>query len=117
MAQWNGQYTGNTHGTRVTDFEQTLRHAIDVFKTASDEMRSNNARAVKKLAAKVLNARLKMVKAKLSDTIPAKAEDLEKRIVQIEHLTILERNLQAAGVDGILIEFGMAELLADDHNP
>ena len=116
MAQWNGQYTGNTHGTKVTDFEHALRHAVEAFRNASDELRLSKAKAVKKLAAKVLIARLKMVKAKLAETKPVEAKDWEKRIVQVDHLTILERNLKAAGVAGILIEFGAQELLANDRN-
>lgn len=116
MAQWIGQFTSNTHGTKVSDFEYTLRHAVEVFRAAPADVKLNKAKAVKKLAGKVLNARLKMVKAKLSETTPVQAKDWEKKRVQVEHLQTMERSLQSAGVTGILIEFGVEELATDDRD-
>ena len=116
MAQWIGQYTGNTHGTKAADLEHLLRHAVEVFKASSVELKPTKAKLVKKLAAKVLNARLKVVKAKLSETMPVEAKDWESRRVQVEHLQTMETNLLSADVAGILIEFDAAELAADDRD-
>ena len=114
MAQWNGQFTGNTHGTKVSDLEQTLTHAVEVYKIASEDVKLSKARSVKKLAEKVLNARLKFVKAKQSDTIPVEGKDWEKKHVQVEHLKLQESALVADGVVGILKEFDAPELATRD---
>ena len=115
MAQWNGQYTGNTHGTKVADLEDTLRHAVEVFKNSSADVKSSKGKAVKKLAAKLLNARLKMLKAKLADTTPVEAKNWEKRRIQIEHLEIQEKQWTSSGVSGILSEFGVDKLVTDEE--
>jgi hypothetical protein len=114
MAQWNGQYTGNTHGTKVEDLEEALRHAVEAFRDASDDVKLSKGKAVKKLAARVLNARLKMVKARLSETLPVEAKELQARMVQIEHLRIREENLRSAGIAGIFCEFQVGELVSSD---
>jgi hypothetical protein len=110
MAQWAWQYSGLSHATKVDDNEQLLHHAVEVFKAAKDEEKSKKAKSVKKLAAKVLNARLKMIKAKRSDVEPVKSEDWAESRIQVEHLGELESRLTSGGVGGILAEFGVGEL-------
>ena len=111
MAQWNGQFTGNSHATKVEDYENTLRHAVEALNSCGVEERPAKIKSVKKLAAKVLNARLKMVRARRYDAQPVESKDWPARRVQLEHLTELETKLSGAGVDGILIEFGATELV------
>lgn len=89
-----------------------LRHAVEVFKSLEDENKSAKGKAVIKLAAKLLNARLKMIKADLSVTIPVEAKNWEKRRVQYDQLIEQERKLTNEGIDGILIEFD-AQVLID----
>ena len=115
MAQWNGQFTGNSHATKVNDYEDMLKHAVEVFQISSDEDRGGKSKAVKKLAGKVLNARLKLVKAKEYEAEPVKSEDWAKISSQIEHLRQTEAKLTSEGVNGILLEFGAKELIEVDE--
>jgi hypothetical protein len=78
MAQWNGQYTGNSHATKVEDHENMLKHSVQVFDSCDQVQRVTKGKAVKKLAAKVFNARLKMVRAKLYDAEPVKSADWQR---------------------------------------
>ena len=115
MAQWNGQFTGNTHSTKVEDYEYTLRHAIDVLNSSDDEHKSAKVKSVKKLAAKVLNARLKMVRAKRYEAEPVESNESLARQVHLDHLTELETKLTEDGVAGILIEFGATEFTKGNY--
>ena len=111
MAQWLGQFTGRTHFTKVKDLEETLSHALDVFRTAnSSEEKTKKGEAVQKLAAKLLTARLKLLKAKLYDTDPVIEEKVAERTLQIEHLQQQIEEVRVNGVNGILIEFGVQDL-------
>lgn len=114
MAQWNGQFSGNSHKTKVLDLEHMLTHSVDVFKSCSEETKSAKGKAVRKLAAKLLNGRLKMVKANLSETIPVEAKNWEKRRIQFDHLIAQEQKLESEGIAGILIEFDVEELIETD---
>lgn len=81
MAQWNGQYTGNSHLTKVEDLEATLRHAVTIFREASSSAESDTkGKAVRKLAEKLLSARLKFLRAKLYDAEPVLEKDTKKQI-------------------------------------
>ncbi len=113
MAQWRWQYSGLSHATKVDDYEYMLGNAVDVFKAAKIEERPKKAKSVKKLAAKVLNVRLKIIKARRNETLPVKSEDWADRRIQIEHLDELAKKLTSQGVDGILREFGVRELIED----
>ena len=117
MAQWNGQYSGNSHSTKVDDFEYMLRHAVAVSNQAtSEELRHDKAKAVRKLAAKVLNARLKLIKAKRYEAEPFKSEEWSSKRTQIEHLTEKKTLYQSECVNGILREFSAKELITDESN-
>jgi hypothetical protein len=105
VAQWNGQYTGNTHGTKVIDTERSLKLAIEAYKASPEALKLNKRKAVGKLAEKLLNARLKFVTAKLSEVASVEAENWEARRTRIEHLQEQESKLILAGVPGILQEF------------
>jgi len=112
MAQWNGQYTGNSHATKIKDLEETLTHAVFVFREAgSAEEIQAKGKSVRKLAEKLLNARLKFLKAKIYDAEPVSERDEAKRAVQIENLRQHEAKARHDGINGILNEFKVADLI------
>jgi hypothetical protein len=106
MAQWYGQYTGNSHSTKVKDLEEMLIHAVNVYRESSNEEKVTKLKAINKIAEKLLTARLKLLKAKLYDVEPVIAEKKENQSVQIKHLQEKIFNVQNAGLNGILEEFG-----------
>ncbi len=110
IAQWNGQFTGNTHRIKAADDELVLEHAVGGFNTCSEEMKPHKAKAIRKLAAKVMNARLKMIRAKLEEAMPVESHKWEAARTQVEHLKAAEAKLVSEGADGILREFGASEL-------
>ena len=111
MAQWNGQFTGNTHATKIEDLEAMLRHAVAVFReTNSDTEQRVKGKAVQKLAAKLLSARLKFLKAQLYDVQPVVGEDLRKRESRVESLMRTQEKVYSDGVNGILFEFNAQDL-------
>lgn len=112
MAQWNGQYTGNTHATKVSDLEETLSCAVKSFReTSSAEEIEAKGKSVRKLAEKLLSARLKFLKAKIYNAEPVSEKDETKQVVQIEHLRQHEAKIRNDGINGILIEFEVADLI------
>lgn len=111
MAQWLGQFTGNSHQTKVEDLEATLRHAIDIFReTALPEERLVKEKAVRKLAKKLLTARLKFLRAKLYDAEPVTENIAKKQKINIESLRHQEIKTRLDGINGILVEFGAQDL-------
>lgn len=102
MAQWLGQFSGLTHGTKLADAEATLRVAVDAFHRAEPADRAKKATAVRHLGDRVLNLRLKLLKAVRHFGSPV-ANPLA------EELLDPERAVQAAGLLGILSEFGAAD--------
>lgn len=112
MAQWNGQFTGNTHATKVQDLEHALRHSVNNFReTNLTTENKNKAKTVYKLAEKLFNARLKFLKVKLYDAEPVTEENVRKQSVQIENLQRQIENINREGISGILIEFGAKDLI------
>jgi hypothetical protein len=87
MAQWNGQYTGNTPATKVKDLEELLNNAVKVFRDKSSvEEQVKKEKSIYKLVEKLLTARLKFLKAKLYDAEPVVEEKAKTKTIQIEHL-------------------------------
>ena len=110
MAQWIGQFTGNSHATKVQDLEETLRHSITVYReTDSAEERLRKRKAIEKLAEKLQNARLKFLKAKLYDAEPVKEHDSRKQGKQIENLHQQLEKVCSDGISGILKEFNIED--------
>ena len=63
MAQWMGQYSGESHATKVADLEAALRVAIAAMQKAATGAGYDRKRvAVEKLAARLLGARVKLYK-------------------------------------------------------
>ena len=107
MAQWLGQYTRNTHATRVEDSEGLLRHAVEAFRTAGPGAdRAKKAKAVKRLADRLLWSRLKFLKARLAtaqDTQSGAA--LAGREAEIAALERRHAAVREGGIEAILLEF------------
>ncbi|NJK31500.1 MAG: hypothetical protein HC927_03230 [Deltaproteobacteria bacterium] len=102
MAQWWGQFTGRTHATAIADAEALLAHAIEAYKTATDETQTAKAKAVVRLAKRLLTARRRPLRAKLKDS---------QAISETADATELQR-LEEGGVAAILEEFGCLEALS-----
>ena len=113
MAQWMGQYTGNSHATKIEDLEATLHHAIIVFRDASESTKNQSKeKAVRKLAEKLLTARLKYLRARLYEAEPViENKDEMRRRKRVETLRQQEAKVRVDGVNGILIEFGAQDLI------
>ncbi len=64
MAQWMGQFSGNTHGSRVRELELQLRHAIDVLRdTASATDLAKRHKSISRTADRLLSARIRLRKS------------------------------------------------------
>jgi hypothetical protein len=105
VAQWLGQFSGHTHATKVEDAEEALRHAVAAFRAAGAGDRDRKAKSVRTLSARLLSARLKLLKARLAALEPV-AEGREQSADGIEALRAREAQTRADEVNGILAEFG-----------
>jgi hypothetical protein len=110
VAQWLGQYTGNTHATRVAELDSQLRHAISVLRAIEDDSdRMKRAKSVRKLAKRLLAARARCIKAKLAS---AEIHDaIGKGLGDVASLRQHLASIEEGGLDAILAEFGVAEEL------
>lgn len=113
MAQWLGQFSGHTHETKVQDAEELLRHAVEVFRAADlSPDREKRAKALNRLAERLLTARLKLAKARI-----AAATDVQSGVAlakRANEIASLERNyavLYEGGLLAILREFGVQDAL------
>ena len=99
VAQWKGQFTGHTHQTKVDDLEASLRLAVAALSESPDPTKAKTA---ERLAARLLNARLKLMKSRRYEapfgdgSNPVRAESKHQQ----------EEQLRAGGIDAILNEFG-----------
>ena len=108
MAQWLGQFSGRTHETRVRDAEDALKHAVEALRDASaPPEQEKKAKNVRHLARRLLKARIRLFRARL-----ARASELRMTGQPsawndgVDHLRAQESATRAAGVHGILAEFG-----------
>ena len=108
MAQWLGQFSGHTHATRVEDAEALLRHAVEVLGTAASSLdREKKAKTVKRLAERLMMARLKLMKARLAEAKDVQSGvALARRAGEIASLEQKYTMMQEGGLDAILREFG-----------
>src|SRR2546423_538656 len=104
MAQWRGQFTDQTHRSKLAVAETTLRTAVAGFRAATPAEASAKAKAVRRLATRVLELRLKMLKARRNALGP-----VDKTSALAEKLQKPESAVLAAGMGGILAEFGAAD--------
>jgi ABC-type uncharacterized transport system auxiliary subunit len=105
MAQWTGQFTGRTHDTKVQAVELSLRQAVESFENAPQKERVGKLKAVQKLSKRLLDARLKALRARLFAVTEPGNKSQEARLAT--HLRTRVQQLEAQGVDGILREFGV----------
>ena len=110
MAQWLGQFSGNTQRTAVEDAEKLLNHAASVFRDSTAAARPRKAKAVRALAKRVHAARIRFLRAqirKASDPAISEAKRVRaKEIAKLEEALALA---QADGIDGILHEFSAGD--------
>jgi hypothetical protein len=71
MAQWRGQFTWLTHQTKLEDAEAVLRRAVVAFRGAPPADVAAKAKAVRQVAERVLNLRLKLLKARRAAQPPS----------------------------------------------
>ena len=110
MAQWLGQFSGKTHRTAVSDAHDLMQHAVAAFISASPEDKPKKAKAVRTLAKRLLAARVRFLKARLSSaTDPALDEVLSERAHEIAKLEQALSTLISGGVPDILSEFSAQE--------
>jgi len=101
MAQWQGQYSGFTHETKVQDLEDSLRRAIKSASEAGPVDRDRKLKAMWHVAERVLSSRLKALRARES-ALTEPGRESEKTVVKLEERKI---RLEQTGVIGILMEF------------
>ena len=107
MAQWNGQFSGLTHETKVQDIEASLRQAVAAFNSATEGERDSKSKAVRHLAERLLAARLKALRSRLCVLRePGKKRASDSRVKQLQ---AREQETEAQGVTGILNEFHFGE--------
>ena len=104
MAQWGGQFLGLSHRSKLAAAEATLRTAVAAFRGAAPTEVAKKAKAVRRLAARVLALRLKLLEARRNRSGPV-GEASE----YAEWLREPERATAAAGVSGILAEYDAAD--------
>src|SRR5882762_1612725 len=97
MAQWTGQFSGFTHETKVQDIEHSLRHAIKTFEAAPEAERIGKLKAIRHLSAKLLAARLKALRARISALTEPGSKSSDDR--QASHLRARQQELERQGVD------------------
>jgi len=107
MAQWMRQFTGATHDTKVQDVEESLQLAVEALADADGEERADKLKAVEQLAGRLLKARLKAVRAKISALSEPGMES--KAAKQLPGLETRRQQLLGQGVEGILREFNVPE--------
>jgi len=106
MAQWTGQYSGRTHETKVEDLEESLRLAVQALTAAQGAERRRKAKAVFRLAIRLLKARHRLLRARISSRLPTAATRPGGGTTGLE---LREQDLLAPGMSGVLREFGVPE--------
>jgi len=112
LAQWVGQESGNTHDTRVQDAECALAHAVDLIRSAPSPKDQKALKSVVRLAERVLSARTRRLKARLSELRRSSARSREEEQT-LKTMALFQRkldDLQSSRVAGILAEFGVGDL-------
>jgi len=107
MAQWSGQFAGNTHLSKVRDLEQQLLYAVDVYRTLETQSEIElQAQVVLRFADKLLNARVRANKARIAALDPRDTDDRTKGESKTERILV-------DGVPAILKEFRVSDVSAD----
>jgi hypothetical protein len=109
MAQWIGGFSGLTHATKLADLEKSLRQAVKALAEASAADRARKVWAVRRLGQRVLDGRLKLLRARLSKAKELKYKDGKASQSLVPNLDLRLEEIQAEGIDDILKEFGACE--------
>ena len=110
MAQWLGQFSGNTQRTAVEDAEKLLSHAASVFRDSAAATRPKKAKAVRALARRLHAARIRFLRAQIREASgPAVGEAKGAYVKNIAKLEEALEVVQADGIDGILREFSAGD--------
>ncbi|GAA5127653.1 hypothetical protein GCM10023212_32910 [Luteolibacter yonseiensis] len=109
MAQWQGQFTGRTHASKVADRETTLRATIAACsgKSPGDGSLPN----LESLAQRVIEARHQCLKARLSAL--REPSGTAPPLAQIERLEKQIDGLGSGGIAAILREFHCPQPISD----
>jgi hypothetical protein len=107
VAQWWGQFSGRTHETRLQDVEDALKLAVVAFRESAGGEREHQARNVRKLAKRVLSARLRVLRSRIvRASEPRMTGEASAWTDGVEALRAREVEARGDGVNGILAEFG-----------
>src|SRR5262245_41030731 len=101
MAQWQGQFSGFTHETKVQDLEESLRRAVNAVAKATPADRDRKTKSMWQLAERLLSSRFKALRARES----ALTEPGRRTLNAVAKLKKKEDQLQQVGLKGILREF------------
>jgi hypothetical protein len=117
MAQWIGYGSGHDHVTRIQDAEDTLRQALEALRASrpGDE-RQKRAEAVRRLAERVLWARLRM-KVRIAAAREAQMGGATvERSQEIASLQDRAEVIREGGLSAILAEFGAQDAVGPGTN-
>ncbi len=107
MAQWSGQFTGNTHLSKVQDREQQLQHAIEVYRTLESKTETEaQKQTVARFAKQLLDARIRATKARIVALDPR--DDNDRALAESKIDKLLN-----GGVSSILKEFAASDICTD----
>jgi len=105
MAQWLGQFAWLNHQTKVLDTERSLRKAILAFKNSPVAEQSARSRTVRRLAGKLLSARLKALHARISALSEPGGRHMD--CTAAAPLCRYAHEMELRGSDEVLREFGV----------
>ena len=108
MAQWMGQYSGRTHESKVQELENSLSKAIEALRTSEISEVDKKQKSVLKLCERLLTARHKEIKARISKLSETRSFDDDPKKTQ--NLVEKEQKLLDGGVKAILVEFKIEDL-------
>ena len=113
MAQWQGQFSGRNHATKVADIERSLLTSIDSLTQGDAQNRKELLQNIHAIAKKLLTARLKMLRARMTQlSEPGRQQDQR----QTASLKATIDQMTAEGLDSILREFGIDDLTAPNND-
>ena len=115
MAQWKYQFSGHTHATKVLCIEYSLRLAVASLSVCSEVERAKKSEAVLNLSERLLAARLKKVKAKMSQIIPRSIESQARLQKRYDQLGVQAELIAKGGIQHILEEFGVSVDWLEDN--
>ena len=107
MAQWQGQFSGRTHETRVREVEATLRRTVSALREESSaEVQERLKKQVRNLAKRLLTARLHLLKSRVGKASEQRMTGAPSAWADgIATLRAKEAQTRQEGINGILREF------------